>query len=114
MRRSGAALSNPLERAGRGARDARPEGDGGADRPVACSGYADEVRRRTLRITLDDRQRTPPPIAELVASSAGGVVSPGVRDRRRRERPEPGVSERIRRTLEARRGPDPGATVWRA
>jgi hypothetical protein len=63
------------------------------------------VRRRTY---VGSSPKPEPPPAETV-----GVVSPGVRDRRRRERPAPDWNQRLRTSLELRRGlPGRGPTFW--
>jgi hypothetical protein len=64
------------------------------------------MRRVVLR--LGARRRLPPP-----AEGAVGALSPGVRARRSLEPRERDWNDRLRRSLEARRGYSTGATFWK-
>jgi hypothetical protein len=79
---------------------------------VAIGGRLVDVKRHRGRVSLGARRRIEP--APTDETPATGARSPGVRQRRTWMPRELDVSERIRRSLEARRGLSSGPTVWRS
>jgi hypothetical protein len=76
------------------------------------------MRRRHGRIDFAPRRASGVSRADAIMffgspNGFGGARSPGVRQRRRLARRELDVSERIRATIEARRGGSTGPTFWR-
>jgi hypothetical protein len=72
------------------------------------------VRRRVGRITFGARRPVATTLSAEAIAGTVGAVTPGVRRRRELERRELDVGDRIRRSLEARRGYSTGATFWRS
>jgi hypothetical protein len=76
---------------------------------VANERYARPMRIRQTRSARRARPEPPAPSPEPIV----GAIRPGVQQRRVLEPGELDVGERIRRSIEARRGPTSGPTFWR-